>query len=83
MSKQLTITKRNGDTTVWTYSDDKLDFESWLQSDLAIAERWQAASNEIKEWVDAHPGEVRTEQSPAGLMFLEWADYADAIQEKK
>jgi len=67
MSKELTITKRSGVVTIWSYDDDKLDFDSWVRNDPSIADRWQAACIESN--------------SSAGDIFAEWAVYASA-QEK-
>jgi len=67
MSKELTITKRSGVVTIWSYDDDKLDFDSWVRNDPSIADRWQAACIELN--------------SSAGDIFAEWAVYASA-QEK-
>jgi len=78
MSKQFEMTKKSGEVSVWAYDDDKLDFDSWVKSELTIAERWHATSIAAKDWTATTPGEV----SPSGAIFLEWAVYANAAEEK-
>ena len=77
---QFTTTKADGTESIWVYDDAKLDFNAWVNSSKEITDKWLAASMESSDWITAHPGEIRTEMSPAGAMFMEWADYASAVK---
>jgi len=59
------------DTTnkVWTFDDDKLDFDLWVKEDATRELDWQAASTAFA----ADPTDTK-----ASLIFDQWTLYAHA-----